>query len=124
MSTKGNRSMISRMEPVIILKDKRYRGRNYKVGSHLDRRRVQMSHSKLVRLIKAGVCILAQDLDTKTLASYGWKYDSLAPRLKLVPIEKVIKKKAPKKKVKKEVVKEKALPWALTTDTVGEITNE
>jgi hypothetical protein len=70
------RSLISRREPIITLDSLRYRGRSYKEGDHLDRRRVRMPHSKLVMLIQGGICILAKDLDTKKLNDYGYVYDT------------------------------------------------
>ncbi len=70
-----SRSLISRREPVITLETLRYRGRNYKEGDHLDRRRTRMPHSKLVRLIREGVCSLAKDLSEEKLKEYGYKYD-------------------------------------------------
>jgi hypothetical protein len=70
------RRTISRREPVITLGPLRYRGRIYKEGDHLDRRRVRMPRSKLARLIQGGVCILAKDLDKDKLEKYGYTYDS------------------------------------------------
>ncbi len=77
------RSSISRREPVISLKAFRYRGRNYKEGSYLDRRRCHMPNGKLKRLIREGACILAKDLDSEKLRKYGYTYNNEAPRLKL-----------------------------------------
>ena len=82
------RSTISRREPVIALKSFRYRGRNYKEGGNLDRRRCRMPHTKLVRLIREGACILARDMDPERLAEYGFIYSPKNPRLKLNPIPK------------------------------------
>ncbi len=70
------RSLIRRREPIIALEPLRYRGRTYKEGDHLDRRRVHMSHSKLVSLIRKGICILAKDLDADKLAEYGYVHDT------------------------------------------------
>jgi len=82
----NGRSTISRREPVIALESFRYRGRNYKEGGHLDRRRCRMPHSKLVRLLRNGVCILAKNLDPEKLAEYGFKYNPRQPRLKLTAL--------------------------------------
>jgi hypothetical protein len=85
------RATISRMEPVITLKSIRFHGRNYKEGDYLNRRIVRMPHSKLTRLIREGVCILAKDLDSETLEKYGWFYNPTAPRMKLSRISKIPK---------------------------------
>lgn len=81
-----SRSTISRREPVIALDSFRYRGRNYKEGGYLDRRRCRMPHSKLIRLIREGVCILAKDVSPEKLAEYGFTYTPKSPRLKLTRI--------------------------------------
>lgn len=78
-----NRSTISRREPVIALETFRYRGRDYKEGDYLDRRRCRMPHSKLLRLLRKGVCILAKNMNPEKLAKYGFMYCPESPRLKL-----------------------------------------
>lgn len=77
------RKTISRREPIISLTDFRYRGRNYKEGAYLDRRRTRMPNSKLVRLIREGVLVLAKDLSEEQLLKYGWIYNERIARLKL-----------------------------------------
>jgi hypothetical protein len=81
------RSSISRREPVIALKDFRYRGRNYKEGSFLDRRRTRMPNSKLRRFLRDGICIMAKDVNEMKLIEYGFKYDNRAPRQKLIKLD-------------------------------------
>jgi len=83
------RASISRREPVITLKSFRYRGRNYKEGSFLDRRRTRMPNSRLRKFLRDGLCVLAKDLDKNQLSIYGWVYDNRAPRNKLYRVEAV-----------------------------------
>lgn len=100
------RPLISRREPVITLEPLRYRGRNYKEGDHMDRRRVRMPHSKLVSLIKKGICILAKDLDTDKLNNYGYVYDNtLRYHLAAYKGKKNDVKRVPEIKVPKAVIK-------------------
>jgi len=82
----SNRPSISRREPVIALESFRYRGRNYKEGSFLDRRRTRMPNSRLRRFLRDGLCVLAKDVDKAQLIKYGWVYDTRAPRNKLIKI--------------------------------------
>lgn len=77
------RSTISRREPVIALKPFRFLGRNYKEGAPLDRRRCRMPHSKLLRLIRTGFCILAKDMNPEKLLKYGFVYNTNITRMKL-----------------------------------------
>lgn len=81
------RSSVSRREPVIALKAFRYRGRNYKEGSFLDRRRTRMPNSKLRRFLRDGLVIMAKDVDRLKLIEYGFKYDNRAPRQKLIKFD-------------------------------------
>jgi hypothetical protein len=112
----ARRRTISRREPVITLGPLKYRGRRYKEGDHLDRRRVRMPHSKLVRLILGGVCILAKDLDTNKLNEYGYVYDtSLRYRLTAYKGKKNDEKKVPETMVP-EV---KTIPVLETTPDTG-----
>lgn len=67
--------LISRREPVIVLKPFRYLGRRYQEGSNLDRRRVRMPQRKLHRLLVDKFVILAKDLTSNELAEYGFQYD-------------------------------------------------
>jgi len=82
----SGRPSISRREPVIALKSFRYRGRNYKEGAFLDRRRTRMPNSRLRRFLRDGLCVLAKDVNKTQLLEYGWTYDAKAPRNKLVKI--------------------------------------
>jgi len=82
----SNRPSISRREPVIALESFRYRGRNYKEGSFLDRRRTRMPNSRLRRFLRDGLCVLAKDVDKAQRIKYGWVYDTRAPRNKLIKI--------------------------------------
>lgn len=77
------RATISRREPVIALKQFRFIGRDYKEGAPLDRRRCRMPHSKLLRLIRTGFCILAKNMKPEELLKYGFIYNEKAPRAKL-----------------------------------------
>ncbi len=79
----GKRVTISRREPVIALMSFRYRGRAYKEGMYLDRRRTRMPHSRLIRFIREKRVILAKDLTPEKLAEYGFRYDAKQPRIKL-----------------------------------------
>jgi hypothetical protein len=81
------RTKISRREPVITLGNLRFRGRNYKEGDYMDRRRCRMSHSKLISLLRSGVCVLAKDLKPADLKKYGYVYDANDPRTKMKKIE-------------------------------------
>ena len=81
------RSSISRREPVIALESFRYRGRNYKEGSFLDRRRCRMPNSRLRKFLRGGLCILAKDVEVEKLIEYGWTYDNHATRNKLIKLD-------------------------------------
>ena len=82
--------LTSRREPVIALDDFRYRGRPYKEGSYLDRRRCRMPQSKLNRMLRAKKVIMAKDLTSDQLKEYGWVYDSMSPRTKLQKIKEPV----------------------------------
>jgi hypothetical protein len=82
------RPSISRREPVIALRRFRFKGRDYKEGSPLDRRRCRMPHSKLIKMIRDGACVLAKDMNPEKLAEYGFIYNTKNPRLKLTKLSR------------------------------------